>query len=522
MKKGFSFLLVVCMVLTCATGLAEFPLTETSEQLTIMVNNSSYQPDMGAVKMWQEYATMTGVDIQWENIPSGTANEKLNMAFAAGELPDVFLKFAISASNQIKFGSGEGYLVNLKEGDLLETYAPNFYAYMKAHPSIEAALTMPDGTMYSFPQIIESVPNKVAAKMFINKTWLDKLNLEVPTTTQELYDVLKAFKTGDPNGNNLEDEIPFSAPNFNYIYYSLIGAFGGGTRGVHDTTVDADPETGYPRVLGATDAWKNMLEYCNRLYAEGLLDNGIFTMKSAQFTANAAEDKVGVFVYTNFSNVPESIAENFVGLDEALAGPNGDKFWFPVRSDLHSIGSWVITSECENVPLALQFVDYFYTEEGVKFFNYGTEGTCHEVQEDGTLDFVDAVYQSVSDGISFDAAVAPYVTCGGNNPVIVMEEYFYGGESKPVPAAAAHGMEAYFPTEIWPIFTYTAEESDESSVIRTDINGYVNSMRASFVTGEESFDNWDAYVAQINNMGAERLCEIVNEAYQRSLVFSNN
>lgn len=518
MKKILVLLLALLLPITSA--LAEFPLTTTGETLHIMVNNSALQPDMSQVKMWQAYAEMTGVNIEWENIPAGTATEKLNMAFASGELPDVFMKFNISAEDQIKFGSQEGYLVNLNENGLLETYAPNFYAYMKAHPSIEAALTMPDGAIYSLPQVVESIPNKVAAKMFVNKTWLDKLDLEMPTTTEELYQVLVAFKKGDPNGNGEADEIPFGAPNFNYIYYSLIGAFGGGTRGVHDTVVDADPETGYPRILGASDAWKDMLTFCNKLYTEELLDNAIFTMKDAQYTANAAEDKYGVIVYTNFSNIPESIAENFVGLEEALEGPNGNKFWFPVRSDLHSIGNWVITTACENVPLALQFVDYFYCEDGVKLFNYGTEGDCHVVKEDGTLDFVDAVYESVASGISFDAAVAPYVTCGGSNPVIVMEKYFYGGESKPVPAAAAHAMVDYFPEEIWPIFTYTLEESEEASVIRTDINNYVNTMRAAFVTGEESFDHWDQYVEQINSMGAERLCEIVNQAYLRSQQFT--
>ena len=149
MKKILVLLLALLLPITSA--LAEFPLTTTGETLHIMVNNLALQPDMSQVKMWQAYAEMTGVNIEWENIPAGTATEKLNMAFASGELPDVFLKFNISASDQIKFGSQEGYLVNLNENGLLETYAPNFYAYMKAHPSIEAALTMPDGAIYSLP-----------------------------------------------------------------------------------------------------------------------------------------------------------------------------------------------------------------------------------------------------------------------------------------------------------------------------------------------------------------------------------
>ena len=121
MKKFLAILFV--LMFTVSGALAEFPLTTTGESLHIMVNNSSMQPDFNQVKMWQKYAEMTGVNIIWENIPAGTATEKLNMAFGSGELPDVFLKFNISATNQIRFGSNEGYLVNLNEDNLLETYA---------------------------------------------------------------------------------------------------------------------------------------------------------------------------------------------------------------------------------------------------------------------------------------------------------------------------------------------------------------------------------------------------------------
>jgi len=100
-----------------------------------------------------------------------------------------------------------------------------------------------------------------------------------------------------------------------------------------------------------------------------------------------------------------------------------------------------------------------------------------------------------------------------------MEKYFYGGETAPVPAAAAHAMVKYFPKEIWPIFNYTQEEADEASVIRTDISNYVSKMQAEFVTGQTSFSEWDNYVQQIKAMGADRLCEIVNSAYERSKQF---
>ena len=44
-------------------------------------------------------------------------------------------------------------------------------------------------------------------RMFINKAWIDKLGLSMPTTTDELKAVLKAFHDQDPNGNGVQDEI---------------------------------------------------------------------------------------------------------------------------------------------------------------------------------------------------------------------------------------------------------------------------------------------------------------------------
>ena len=46
--------------------------------------------------------------------------------------------------------------------------------------------------------------------MWINKTWLENLGLEMPTTTEEFENVLKAFKDQDPNGNGVADETPLS------------------------------------------------------------------------------------------------------------------------------------------------------------------------------------------------------------------------------------------------------------------------------------------------------------------------
>ena len=73
----------------------------------------------------------------------------------------------------------------------------------------------------------------IANTWIIRQDWLDKLGLETPTTTDELYEVLKAFRTEDPNGNGVQDETPLmtrwlSAPdNFTEHGLSLFNSSNG-------------------------------------------------------------------------------------------------------------------------------------------------------------------------------------------------------------------------------------------------------------------------------------------------------
>lgn len=498
-------------------NLTGFPIVKKPTTLKIMVNTSASQPDFNKVKMFQAYEKMTNVKIDWINIPSGSTRQKVMMAFASNELPDAFLKCGnILTNNTIYTFAKDGMIYNLNTNDNLKHFAPNFYKFYSSKSSVKKALTFANNSVYSFPQGVEAIPNKVAGKLFINQKWLNKVGKKMPTTTQELYDVLVAFRDKDPNGNGRKDEIPLSAPNYNYITYMLYGAFGIGNRGVHHPYVDFDEKTGKPRLIGATSQYKQYLEYTNNLYKESLLDNNIFTMTDSAYVAKLAEGKVGAFCYTNLATIPDNIGEQFAGIDVALKGPNGDQIWYPVRSDLHSTGAFVITSACKQPEVAMRWVDYFYSDEGNLLYNYGVEGVSHVKNSDGTYKFVDSVYKAVNNGLTFDAAVSPHVAVGGSNPIITKDKYFYGREMDPIPKKAANNMVKYFPKTIWPTFIFTPAESNDLTIISTEIEMYVDKMAASFITGRDNISKeWDKYIARLKNMQMDRMLSIYNNAYKR-------
>lgn len=53
--------------------------------------------------------------------------------------------------------------------------------------------------------------------LYIRRDWLNNLNLKVPNTMEEFYKTLKAFKTQDPNGNGIPDEIPYFERNTEFV-----------------------------------------------------------------------------------------------------------------------------------------------------------------------------------------------------------------------------------------------------------------------------------------------------------------
>ena len=90
----------------------------------------------------------------------------------------------------IKYAS-QGMLIPLE--DMIDEYMPNLKKILDENPQYRKQITAPDGHIYSLPTINELNPT-THDKWFINKTWLDNLGLEVPTTKEELEQVLLAFK----------------------------------------------------------------------------------------------------------------------------------------------------------------------------------------------------------------------------------------------------------------------------------------------------------------------------------------
>ncbi|MBO0991743.1 extracellular solute-binding protein [Bacillus sp. SD088] len=487
-----------------------FPIVNDTIELTF-VAPADAAPDWNDILVYNKYEEMTNMDIKWEMISKDGLKEKTNLMLAGGDYPDAFHSVGLSTQDLITYG-GQGVLIPLN--DLIDKYAPNLTKILDENPDIKQGITMPDGNIYSFPRIFDPEFTSVMAgwKLWINEDFLKALDMEEPETLDEFYEYLKAAKEQDPNGNGESDEIGLSASGDSNLINHFKGSFGLGNRGVAHQYVDVDPETNELRFIPIDDGYKEMLQYLNKLYSEGLIIEDLYTVKSEQTNARGTD---GLFAATLTTN-PESGygREEYIGAN-TLEGPHGDKLYSNYRAPLVHSGAFSITDKNQYPEETVRWLDYFYGDEGSKFYFMGIEGETYVENEDGSVEYSDLINEN-PDGLSYVEAISKYLTWRGvTYPGIVKEAYFKGSEGLESSKAAAEKFVDDQPEEIWPPFNYTNEESEIMSSVGTDIEDFVIEAQAKFITGKTSFDEWDKYVETVKKVGLEQYMDIYQQAYDR-------
>lgn len=490
-----------------------FPITKQPITLKAMVSKHASQGDYAETMVWKEYEKMTGIKIEWDAVPSSSITERRNLALASGDMPDMFFRASIPEKDVLKYGE-QG--VFIKMNDLIDQYGPNFKKVMETMTDVKKSIPAYNGNIYSLPGLSDVEQVEINPKLYLNKKWLDRLGLKMPSTTDELYAVFKAFKERDGNGNGNADELPWTAQSWTALTDCLKGAWGLMNRGKNHANVDMDEKTGKLRFIPTDPQYKGVLEYMNKLYKEGLIDQEIFTMNATQLIAKGEQNLVGAFSFTATLAIGNTYIKDYEGLSDALKGPDGEQMWAARRSHVSTKGAFAITSSNKYPEATMRWIDYFYGDEGAKFFFIGIEGKSYMKTPEGNYEFLPEIVNNIPTGSNFDQVISKYVPyAGGGNPAISKPAYFKGGEMEAVSSKAAENMKKYTPKELWGPFSYTMEENDRISSLENDIMSYVNQMAPQFIQGKASLSQWDSYVEQIKKMGLDEYMKIYTAAYER-------
>jgi len=309
MKKAFSTILLLLMVLTllisgCSNETANETTSEKEKEseseitsLVYVAGQDNFNPEEDYTK--QLIKDLLGVDI----VPKmGTDEDKVNLILSSGEKVD-----AINLNNRNLLGTyiKNGAIQPLNEH--IDKYGSNL---KKAFSQEVWDLVSSDGKIYAIPTTNYTA---VTEGVMIRKDWLDILGLNVPTTPEEFYNVLKAFKEKDPGGVGKDNVIPFTFNADSYGQMNLNGlaqAFGIGNGPSEFIEDNGKIVSGFEKSGG-----KEFISFLNRLYDEGFLDQDLPANKSDNVQQKIASGVVGAAVLSAWdsstidalvANVPEA------------------------------------------------------------------------------------------------------------------------------------------------------------------------------------------------------------------------
>jgi putative aldouronate transport system substrate-binding protein len=344
----------------------------------------------------------------------------------------------------------------------------------------------------------------------VRKDWLDELGLQIPETIDEWYRVLKTFKEKKniPTPLSFEYASFYDAMQFPYAYKVFRGFYIGDDGKIRFGSI----ENGFRDWLATFSQW----------YKEGLVDPDIVTLSFQQVTAKVLGGQTGVIAGTLASRMGTWITTARTSNPKfQLAGcpvpvlKKGDKPPLKVNLDNPYPGNGAaISGSCKNIELAARLLDWGYSQEGMIYFNYGTQGVSYTMVN-GEPRYTPLILKN-PDGWSMSQALSAYAKSASSGPFVQHGPFFEQINYLPEQSGAIKAWAGWEGRKHKvPPITPTVEESREFARIMNEVNAYRDEMFAKFLIGTESLSNWDNFVNTVKRMGIERAVEIQNAALAR-------
>ena len=454
--------------------------------------------------------------IEWQEVSEDAWAQQKNATLAAGKIADVSLH-AFFPANAAQF---PGLFEDLSK-DLDKM--PNVKQFFKEKPDAQKLTTDPEGHMYALPSSRGKSYSGTGQHMFINKTWLDKLGLQVPTTWDELENVLKAFKTQDPNGNGQADEIPMNIQKLGsgFSWYSpmlLLNSTGiptGFNKGV--STSGYYVKNGVVKSFLTSDEYKEVVKYYHKLISEGLIPADWATKTFDACDTDQLSDgktaKTGVSFGWSQDASFGTLKDQYIPIPVPSApGVSPDKtVWDGSSSEFDAAGP-AVSARAANKDATLKLLNLMYSEKySVQQF-YGSFGKTvtktgeHEYTVDNDK-LIEMRKKNTSPSLSYPAGWIPdEVTIkgdAGSDALYQASKVYEKQRSNFDP------VKDYIPD-------YVNPDADDNTTLASNYNQISNvamQKTATWMSKGGIDEEWDAYCKQLDSLGLQENVKIWQKWY---------
>jgi len=460
---------------------------------------------------FQELENRTNIHIKW-TIPSlASGTEQFNLMLMSGDYPD-----AVQVGNMNPWVGGldanvdDGFILDIT--DLLPQYAPNFTAIRQQDINVLRATTTDMGRVVALrPLHLDGRQPTYSGPVF-RQDLLDKAGYTGELVTiDDWYNALTALK-------GVVDKEPLYLVNRTHHGLDMDIATAFNVAGTQNGYIAVDGKVVYSFI---SEGMRDYLRTMNKWYSEGLIDKD-FASRTNNMRADYSDvlsNNHAAFnaVFTYIDNYEKQGMEDGYELTPVS---------LPVRQkgDVRHIftvgpimGGAVTTlfPDCENPEILLRWFDYLYSEEGAMLYNYGVEGQGHTIVDGKPM--LSELVVANPDGIGMSQALSLYTF-----PAVFpgrldwRREFTDYMSEKSINANFLWTGDCDHAYELSDSITMTLDETTDYSARQSDINTYVTEQIPRFIIGELSVeDDWDAYVAEIKNIGIDKCLEHWQAAYDR-------
>ncbi len=485
----------------------EYIISEKPMELTIfsMASGKILDPNWPIFKQAAEDTNITLNNVVSKNMTDQL--QAFNLMVASGDLPDII---SMQFSKELEKLGLDGGLLPLN--DLIDKHAPNLKEFFEKYPRFFRDTKAADGNIYIIPDYYDWYNLRTAQGLFIRQDWLDKLRLERPNTIEEMYQVLKAFRDQDPNGNGLKDEVPYFDRTAVVAAKELIGILGGNISFyIEENGINFGP---------LEPAFKEAVKEAAKWYSEGLIDPELFTRgfraRDYLLMNNLGGATIDWFASTSSYNTNQAVLDNnpeFAFKPIAPIEVNGKRL-IPDARPTFTAG-WSISATTKNPVEAIKYFDYWFSERGRTLTNWGIEGETYEVVN-GEKRLTDKVINSGKNPLEImKSETGAMYLIGTLRDAKVEDVMIKDQDTKDM--IKEYMANGYVP-ELMPRLKYNDEERKKIYKLQADIKTYVNEMVQKWILGSGDIDtDFAKFERRLKDLGIEEALEINNAAYRRYL-----
>ena len=551
---------------------------ETAEPVTIRIMdkhrletyyNYNDREDFPAFDLYEKELEKRGIILEKELV----ANEQYGTVVqtrmaAASDLPDLINLTPLDDVTALNLGINGQILDWLKPMEKYSRPDPLAPENINGDPSLSlkqrlekitpfaiSLCTAPDGNMYWMPNARYRAPVKLADGTMVEDLdvvgacirydWLQKVNMEVPTTVEEFLEALRAFQKNDVNGNGQKDEM-YSIDCYSYSFFSGIAQWFGLTPGV----VGIDPNNDRVTSAWYQDGVKDYFKLLKQMVDEGLMDVGLVGATEEMFNQAIAENRIaGLRTYANLTWFADLIKDD-PDAEYATIAPiqavEGVAPFMLCDSNKLVYDKYAMTKACtEEVQEAIiHYYDFATGTDVAKLLsNNGVEGVDYEFVDDERNPGRKVVksllsgttqenYEAHTGDISFFLHGVPWMS--GEDPDVLAKlntgtvqdtlDGWEGSEKGKRGFIRKIEQMVHRPYVISPFSssTYaipTQEEQEVLTTYLTALNSYSDELGMNLILGNESLDNWDSFMQKFRDLGLDEVIKVNDARYQR---YKNN